>query len=117
MTKGKLPRLPFVSMKDTILGTKYELSVVFATKKVSAELNEKYRGKVGPTNILSFALSSSSGELVLEEGMVRKNAPDFDMTYEKFLAYLLIHGMLHLKGIDHGSTMDREERKFLKKFS
>lgn len=116
MNKGKLPRLPFVQMAETILGKKYELSIVFATKKVSQKLNREFRGKNKPTNILSFPLSKNSGELVLEPKTIWKQAPDFGMPYEKFIGYLVIHGMLHLKGMEHGSTMERREKLLKKKF-
>ncbi len=116
-TNGKLPRLPFARMKEAILGSKYSLSVALVTPRESHRLNLTYRQKDKPTNVLSFPLDKRSGELVLDLATSRKGAKDFDMTPEKFLVFLVIHGMLHLKGYDHGSTMEKEERKFLKKFS
>lgn len=117
MTKGKLPRLPFSHLKDAILGKKYELSIVFATPAVSRKLNKEYRGKDYPTNILSFPLSKTSGELVISLSTVRRDAPKFEKSYPKFLCFLMIHGMLHLKGFEHGSTMERQEELFSKKFN
>lgn len=116
-TNGKLPRLPFARLKDAILGTKYSLSVAIVTPRQSHKLNLTHRGKDNPTNVLSFPYEKNSGELVLDIATSRKDASNFDMTQSKFLLFLVIHGMLHLKGFDHGSTMEREERKFLKKFS
>jgi probable rRNA maturation factor len=80
-------------------------------------LNRTYREKDYPTNVLSFPLSENSGELVLCETVMKKEYRSFSMSYTRFVTYLLIHGMLHLKGYDHGSTMEHEEEKFLKKFS
>ncbi len=117
MTKGKLPSLPFVSAKEAILGKNYELSIVFVGAKKSHALNLQYRGKDKPTNVLSFPNSKTSGELIFCLSQVRKDAPDFEQSYEEFLVFLFIHGLLHLKGFDHGSRMESEERKFLKKFS
>lgn len=116
-TNGKLPRLPFVRMKETILGKEYDLSVAYVTPKESHRLNKTYRKKDKPTNVLSFPFSKTSGELVLDLATARADAPNFDMTERVFIIYLVIHGMLHLKGYDHGSTMEREERKFLKLFA
>lgn len=116
-TKGTLPRVPFASIKDAILGKNYELSISFVGPTLSRTLNATYRGKNKPTNVLSFALSKQSGEVVLCESVMKKEYKKFNMSYKKFVVYLLIHGMLHLKGYDHGSTMENEERKFLKKFS
>ncbi len=115
-TKGKLPRLPFVPLKNAILGKRYILSIVFATPKISKELNNRYRGKNHPTNILSFNIAKNEGEIILEPKKIKTEYKDFGLTYEEFLKYLLIHGMLHLKGMDHSSTMDKAEKRFLQKF-
>ena len=116
-TNGKLPRLPFARMKEAILGPKYSLSIALVPPRESHRLNLTYRQKDKPTNVLSFPFDKTSGELVLDLKTSRADAKNFDMTPEKFLVFLVIHGMLHLKGYDHGSTMEKEERKFLKKFS
>jgi probable rRNA maturation factor len=116
-TKGKLPRLPFVQLKNQILGEKFETSVVFVTPRESHKLNLAYRQKDKPTNVLSFPLSKTSGEIFIDMKTSSKDAPNFDMTPSKFLLFLVIHAMLHLKGMEHGSTMERQEKKFLKIFS
>ncbi len=115
-TKGKLPRLPFVNMKDKILGKKYELSIVFLSDNEIKKINKKYRNKNKATNILSFELSESSGELLLAPSLIKKEAPKFGMNFQNFTGFLLIHGMLHLIGMDHGSTMEAMEEKWKKYF-
>ena len=117
LTKGKLPRLPFVSIKNAILGEKYELDVAFLTPKKQKEINKIYRNIDKTTNILSFPLTKTSGQITFDLSKVKKDAPLFDMTYPKFLKYLFIHGLLHLKGYDHSAIMERQEKKFLKMFS
>lgn len=117
LTKGKLPRLPFSRLKESMLGKKYELSIVFAGREVAQRLNKRYRGKNQPTNILSFALSEKTGELVISLEQARKEAPQFKKSYLDFLGSLLIHGLLHLKGYKHGKKMETEERRFIKKFN
>lgn len=116
-TKGKLPRLPFANMKNEILGEDYELTIVSATNNLSKKLNNEYRQKNYPTNILSFPLSKKEGEIILDLKTIKKEAPSFNMSYTNFLGFLVIHGMLHLKGMEHGSTMERQEKKWCKKFS
>jgi rRNA maturation RNase YbeY len=115
-TKGKLPRLPFTAMKKEILGKNYSLSIAFVDAKKSKEINKKYRGKNKPTNILSFSLRKNEGELVLCPSVIRKEAKNFGRTFEKFLGFLVIHGMLHLKGHEHSSTMERAEEAYDKKY-
>jgi probable rRNA maturation factor len=116
-TKGKLPSLPFAQLKAKILGDKYELSVAFVTPSESHRINLAYRQKDKPTNVLSFPFSKQSGELILDLRTSAADAKNFDMTKEQFFLFLVIHGMLHLKGFDHGSTMEKAEKKFLKIFS
>ncbi len=115
--KSRLPRLPFLAMKEKILGKSYELSVVVATPALSKKLNRERRGKNKPTNILSFELAKDSGEIVLELGCIRRDAPKFSMKYGEFVRFLFIHGLLHLKGHAHGSTMEKQEKKWMKFFS
>lgn len=115
-TKGKLPRLPFPRMKEDILGKNYNLSVLIADKKTSRSLNKNYRGKDYPTNVLSFALEKNSGELILCPEVIEKEAKNFDKTFRQFFGFLVIHGMLHLKGMVHGSIMEKAEQKYYAKY-
>ena len=113
---GTLPRLPFLTIKEKLLGTKYDLTVIFCTPNESQERNREYRKKDYPTNILSFPLSDTEGEIYICLSIARRDAKHFDMSYEKFLHLLFIHGCLHLKGHDHGSTMEKLEETHLKQF-
>ncbi len=115
-TKAKLPRLAFAQMKDAVLGKDYELSVTIVSKKKIQELNKKYRNKDVPTDILSFPLGDAAGEIYINTQMTRLEAQNFDRPYENFFAFLFIHGLVHLKGFDHGSTMESIEARFRKQF-
>ncbi|HPR84018.1 MAG TPA: rRNA maturation RNase YbeY [Candidatus Paceibacterota bacterium] len=116
-TKGRPPRLPFVSIKNKILGKNYDLSLSFISSQKQRSINSKYRGLNKSTNILSFSLSSNSGEILIDLSKAKREAPIFNMSYSQFIKYLVIHGMLHLKGFEHSSTMERQEEKYLKIFS
>jgi probable rRNA maturation factor len=115
-SKGRLPSLPFELIKNTILGEKYELSLVFTTSKEMLKLNKIYRNIEKPTDILSFPLSKNNGEMFICPSETRKMMAEFGRTYENFLAFLFIHGLVHLKGYDHGDKMEKIEEKFRKKF-
>ena len=106
----------FLNYKNTILGKKYELNIVIVSPAKSRELNRTYRDKDYPTNILSFPLSKNEGEIFLEPNKVKKGAKEFEMDFDNFLKFLVIHGMLHLKGLDHGKKMEALEEKYCKKF-
>ncbi|MGH7249805.1 MAG: rRNA maturation RNase YbeY, partial [Minisyncoccia bacterium] len=88
----------FVKIKNDILGKKYDLSIALVSKQKSRELNRKYRKKDKATNVLSFALSKNSGELVLCPAVIQTEAKNLARTYKGWLGFLVIHGMLHLKG-------------------
>lgn len=115
-TKSTLPRVPFVAMKEAVLGTDYELSVMFVDVDHMTALNLQYRKLNKPTDILSFPISETEGEIFINLEETKKEASKFDREYENFLAFLFIHGLTHLKGFDHSSTMERIEAKFRKKF-
>jgi probable rRNA maturation factor len=103
-------------MKSAVLGRAYELSVAFVDEGVMRKLNSTYRNKRSSTDILSFPLSRRSGEILFSMGDVEKRAKMFGRAPLNFLAFLVIHGLLHLKGYAHGSKMEREEIKFRNKF-
>lgn len=115
-TKGKLPSLPFVAIKNLILGKNYNLSIAFVGLKKSQELNKKYRGKNKPTNVLSFDYEKGNGEIIISLKTARHDAPLFKTTYKNFVGHLVIHAMLHLKGMQHGSTMENKEKVVMDKF-
>ena len=115
-TKSKLPNFDFVAMKEAVLGKKYELSVIIVGKKEIRKLNNEYREINKPTDILSFPLSDSFGEIYINPEMTELESKKFDRDYKNFFAFIFIHGLVHLKGFDHGSTMEGIEARFRKQF-
>ena len=113
---GPFPDIPFLRIKEKILGKSYTLTIIFCTPQESKERNLTYRDKNYPTNILSFPLEKNEGEIYISLLTSRRDAKNFEMSYIQFLHLLVIHGMLHLKGRDHGSTMERLEEMYLKQF-
>lgn len=116
-TKGKLPSLPFKDLKEEVLGKAFDLSLVFIGDKRSRTLNRRFLGKDKATNVLAFPLSNNSGEIFVNLKEVERSHEKFGMSKNAFCAYLVVHGMLHLKGFPHGSRMERAEKKVLKKFN
>lgn len=115
--KGTLPRVPFADIKECILGSPYELSLVFIGEKRSQNLNRDFRKKDKPTNILSFPLAKDAGEIFLNYPRIQKEAKAQGFSFNNYIGYLFIHGLLHLDGHDHGSTMDSAERRWCSEFS
>jgi probable rRNA maturation factor len=115
-TKGKLPSLPFVLLKEKVLGKGYELSLTFIDNKKIHSLNKLYRKVDSPTDILSFPLDKKSGEIFICPSKTKEMAKEFGRSYENFLAFLFIHGLVHLLGYDHGDKMEKVEVKYRKFF-
>lgn len=113
-TTKKAPRIDevlFGRIKDEVLGKTYELDFRFIGKKRARTLNLKFRQKDYPTDILSFPIDESMGEIYIYPEKAKQKAKEFDRTYQNYLLFLLIHGLFHLKGFDHGSRMENEEAR------
>jgi probable rRNA maturation factor len=109
-------------------GAAGEVTVRIVTAAESAELNARYRGHSGATNVLSFpageirAVSKRElaplGDVVVCAEVVAREAREQEKTLDAHWAHMLIHGALHLLGYDHvtGSQarrMESRERKLL----
>ena len=115
-TKAKIPHLAFLRIKNAVLGKKYELSVAIVGTSKMRELNRRWRDKDMPTDILSFPLSEAEGEIYISPAEAKKESEKFNRPCDNFILFLLIHGLVHLKGYEHGSRMESIEKKFRKKF-
>lgn len=115
-TKGALPSVPFAKIKDSAMGKDYSLSLVFIGERRSKQLNNSYRQKNKSTNVLSFTLDKKNGEIFITPAVVKRQTKKFDRNFNNLIAFLFIHGLMHLKGMDHGSTMERAEEILRKKF-
>lgn len=85
-----------------------ELSIRLVDEAESAELNSTYRGKTGPTNVLSFPFDSAIpmepkllGDLVICTAVVEKEALAQNKTIQDHWAHMVVHGCLHLLAYDH----------------
>jgi probable rRNA maturation factor len=115
-TEIDIPNIKFEKIKDSALGKDYDLSLIFTDQKKMKKLNLIYRDKNSPTDILSFPISDNEGEIYISLEEARIEAKKFDRPYENFIAFLFIHGCVHLKGHDHGSTMESIEAKLREQF-
>lgn len=119
LTNGRIEisSLPFVSIAERILGESYTLSLVFVDPKTSQELNKKYRGKDYPTDILSFPLEESEGEILICPEIAETKAPEYNRDLQNFILYLFVHGCFHLLGHEHGDEMEALEKTLREEFN
>ena len=105
-----------------------ELTLRIVDERESAALNSRYRGKRGPTNVLSFGVEPPSGaidgdlwplgDLVICAAVVQREAREQGKPARAHWAHMVVHGVLHLKGFDHetaaeAKTMEAREREIL----
>ena len=126
-----------------------ELSMLFVEEDVMADLNKRFHGKDGPTDVLAFPIDDEPveggrspdsggtgpgyssaepsdlplmlGDVVVCPAVAQRNAPEHAGTYDDEVALLVVHGILHLLGMDHledeeAEAMERRERELLARF-
>jgi len=94
-----------------------EATVLLDADDAVAELNGRFLGKAGPTNVLSFPAARTAwphlGDVVLALGVCEREAAAQGKTLDHHLAHLTVHGMLHLLGWDHMSEPEAEAMEAL----
>ncbi|MBV8385565.1 MAG: rRNA maturation RNase YbeY [Acidimicrobiia bacterium] len=126
-----------------------ELSMLFVDEHAIAELNERFLDETGPTDVLAFPMDdhiseggrspdsggsgpgvnpeptseapTMLGDLVLCPAVAKRNAAGASHGYDDEMALLVVHGILHLLGMDHAdaeeaTAMQRRERELLGRF-
>jgi len=125
-----------------------EVSLLFVDEPAIAALNERFLGKAGPTDVLAFPIEDEVtrhgrspdeggtgpasieaatgrhlllGDVVICPGVAAANAVDHGVTFDDEIALLVVHGILHLLGMDHESDdeaerMERREQQLLDRF-
>jgi probable rRNA maturation factor len=127
-----------------------EVSLLFVDEASIAELHERFLGTAGPTDVLAFPIDEEpelggrspdeggtgpGGGLPSDEGdaplllgdvvvcptVAERNAQEHGVSLDDEVALLVVHGLLHLLGMDHGEdreaeSMERRERELLARF-
>jgi probable rRNA maturation factor len=126
-----------------------ELSLLFVDESAMTELNKRFMGHDGPTDVLAFPLEDDLvgagrwpdngptgpasnraeveeaplllGDVVVCPAVAATNAPSHAGTYDDEIALLVVHGILHVLGMDHAdpeeaATMQAKERSLLERF-
>ena len=95
------------------------VAVLLSGDDVVAELNERFRGKAGPTNVLSFPAAANPegqiGDIALAYGVCAREASEQGKTLSQHLCHLTVHGVLHLLGYDHETDGEAEAMEALER--
>jgi probable rRNA maturation factor len=94
------------------------LTVCLVDNPEMARLNHAYRGKRGPTDVLSFPAQDRAsrraaylGDIAISPAVARRNARLYRRTLPDELRILILHGVLHLLGYDHETDNGRMDRR------
>jgi len=116
-----------------------EVSLLFVDEEAMAALNEQFLGKSGPTDVLSFPVEDEPGPtgrspdlggsgpgVTPEEGaltllgdvvicpvVAARNAVEHEVSFDDEVALLVVHGLLHLLGMDHEAEAEAERMEAL----
>ena len=127
--KAFLKKVAKIVLEGEGLSEEFNLSIALVGQGRIRELNQRYRKKNRVTDVLSFPESKillekfrigplqkaeGLGEIVICLREVKKNAKRFKNTFEKELAKILIHGILHLLGYDHKKDNKNKKAKEMK---
>lgn len=117
LTKRKIDGIFLKKIAKKILKSEnkegLDVSIGIVGKEEIRELNNKYREKDQPTDVLSFRYEDS-GEIVLCPEVIKQNAETFKTSFPKELTRILVHGLLHLAGYNHSEM--REKQDYYAKF-
>ncbi len=111
-----------------------EVSLIFSDEATIADLNQRFMGKTGPTDVLSFPIDDEPlftgrfpdaggtgpgeqlvpeipqlvGDIVICPAVAERNALDHEVSFDDEVALLVVHGVLHLLGWDHMEDNEAE---------
>lgn len=102
------------------------VTIQLISDEAMAQLNETFRKKQGPTDVLSFPANGArlahdaeyAGDIAISPETARRNARRFSRSLPAEMRILILHGMIHLAGFDHETDhgeMDRLERRLRKR--
>ena len=114
-TKSKIDETLIQEVARIVLGEENkagaDLSIAFVGEKRMQYLNKRYRKKDKITNVLSFEEPEFGlGEIVICLAEVRREAKKYGITWEERLAWVLMHGILHLLSYDHEVSQKETEK-------
>lgn len=113
-----------------------EVALLLVSENEMASYNQRFLGRSGPTDVLAFPVEEllpgvvpdmgpdgpplMLGDVILSPSYVRRQAGDYEVTFEDEIALMVTHGILHLLGYDHeedddAERMEQREREILAK--
>jgi len=100
----------------------YTVSILLVDDTKICQLNNQYRKKNKPTNVLSFPLAEGAdhsllslpvrelGDIIISVDTTVQESIEYGQSFHDRIAWLLIHGLLHLLGYDHEKSADQAKK-------
>ncbi len=91
----------------------YSINIILVNNDIIQNLNQSYREKNAPTDVLTFPDGTlrNLGDIFISIDKVHEQSKEYGHSFERELAFLTIHGLLHTLGYDH-LTKDEEKEMF-----
>ncbi len=107
-----------VTAEEDVPAKPASVTIVLSNDQNVSALNGQFRGKPKPTNVLSFPAGAGAepgnlGDIVIACETLLREAADEDISPEHHFQHLLVHGILHLMGFDHGTDAEAERMEAL----
>jgi len=110
--------------EENLTGKNLYVNVVLTNPKNIKDINKEHRGIDKETDVLSFPMYQKDeipgidlenedilGDMVISIERVEEQAKDFGHSFERELAYMVVHSFYHLLGYDHEHQMDKKEMR------
>lgn len=110
--------------EEKLLDSKLYISVILTNPDEIQQMNKEYRKIDKTTDVLSFPMYERDeiphlnkeieepiGDIVISVERVRKQAKEYEHSFERELAYMLVHGFYHIMGYDHMEEMEKKEMR------
>lgn len=121
--RGLVRRAVNATLKYEDFEKECEISVTFTDNEKIHKLNLEYRQVDRPTDVLSFPLFDEEfdeeepyalGDVVLSLEKAASQAEEYGHSFEREVAFLVVHSMLHLLGYDHETSEEDEKEMFFR---
>jgi probable rRNA maturation factor len=107
---------------EKLENTKMYISIILTTPSIIKDINSQYRNIDKETDVLSFPMfekdeihsvmeEEALGDIVISVERVKQQAEEYGHSFERELAYMLVHGFYHLMGEDH---IEEEDKKIMR---
>lgn len=110
--------------EENLLDSKLYISVILTNPDEIQKMNKEYRKIDKTTDVLSFPMYERDeiphlnkeieepiGDIVISVERVRKQAKEYEHSFERELSYMLVHGFYHIMGYDHMEEMEKKEMR------